>query len=64
MNKSKCPHCDFKLGQFLYADACPSCHLELAHNTMILTPVAARKAQQERGWPMRRFLRVVRFVES
>lgn len=37
MNKSKCPHCGTKLGNFMYADMCPHCHEELKHNTRPLS---------------------------
>ena len=32
MNMQKCPHCGVKLGNLMYADACPHCHKELVHN--------------------------------
>jgi predicted amidophosphoribosyltransferase len=63
MNISKCPHCGVKLGNFLYADACPHCHEELKHNTRAL--VAAKKKDPQRRvlWPERLFFSVVRLVE-
>lgn len=64
MNKSKCPHCGIKLGNFLYADACPHCHHELEHNTKPLVSAPANELHKEAAWPIRVFLRVVRLVES
>jgi len=64
MNKSKCPRCGVELGNFLYADACPNCCYELEHNIKPLISAPANKPQKEKAWPIRLFLRVVRFVES
>jgi hypothetical protein len=64
MNKSKCPHCGVKLGNFLYADACPHCHHELEHNTKPLTSAPAHEPDKEAAWPIRLFLTAVRLVES
>lgn len=64
MYKSRCPHCGFKLGDFLYADACPNCREELKHNTAPLLPAKKKDAQKRRSWPVRIFLGIVRFVES
>ncbi len=64
MNKSKCPHCGVKLGNFLYADACPHCHRELTHNKRILTSAPAMGPPKEGAWPILLFSRVMRFVES
>jgi uncharacterized protein (DUF983 family) len=60
---TKCPHCHVKLGNYLYADACPHCGEELKHNTAPLLPPVA-KATGPRSLPVRAFLRVVRFIES
>ncbi|ACB74513.1 hypothetical protein Oter_1228 [Opitutus terrae PB90-1] len=39
MSSRNCPHCGHRLGNYLYADACPSCHRELTHNTRpLVTP--------------------------
>src|SRR5262249_43449006 len=63
MNRSKCPHCRQKLGDFLYADACPRCHKVLPQNQ-------ARESAPEstvlkrKPWPVRAFMRFMRFVES
>ena len=64
MNRSRCPHCGVKLGNFLYADACPHCHHELEYNKMIPTSALANVPSAEKAWLIRLFLRVVRFVES
>lgn len=64
MNKSRCPHCGVKLGNFLYADACPSCRVELKHNTKPLVPAKTKDPQEENAWPVRIFFRIMRFVES
>ena len=64
MNRSRCPYCGVKLGNYLYADACPECNEELKHNTKPL--VAARK--EDPGithlWPVRMFWRIMRLVEG
>jgi hypothetical protein len=64
MNRSKCPHCGVKLGNFLYADACPHCHEELKHNTRPLIPARKRDSQKAQPWVARIFFKIVRFVES
>jgi hypothetical protein len=64
MNKSRCPHCGFKLGNFLYADACPQCHKELKHNTKRFIPARRKDPQLAQPWLTQIFFRVVRFVES
>ena len=64
MNKSRCPHCGVKLGNFLYADACPRCHEELKHNTKPLVTAKKKGPQKEQPWPVRIFFGIVRFVES
>ncbi len=63
MFKRKCPHCGVKLGDFLYADACPHCHEVLKHNLTMHTPVRRRVATAK-SWPVRAFFSIVRFVES
>lgn len=64
MNITRCPYCGVKLGNFLYADACPQCGEELKQNTKPL--VATRKSDQPRvdWWPMQLLHRVMRLVES
>jgi hypothetical protein len=64
MSKSRCPLCGIKLGNFLYADACPSCHEELKHNTAPLLAAKKKDPQRRKSWPVRIFLSLVRFVES
>lgn len=64
MNQSNCPQCGVKLGDFLYADACPHCHEELKHNTKPLVPAKTKDLQKEKAWPVRVFLSIVRLVES
>lgn len=64
MHVSKCPHCGAKLGNYLYADACPHCHHELLHNTRPLVPAAAIHARQHTAWPFRLLRNFVRLVES
>lgn len=64
MIKLRCPHCGIKLGNFVYADACPSCHEELKHNTAPLLPAKKKDPQRRRSWPVRIFFKIVRFVES
>jgi hypothetical protein len=64
MNKSKCPHCGLKLGNFLYADACPRCHEELKHNTKLQVLVPKHDTQKAKSWPVLLFFRLVRLVES
>jgi len=63
MFEKKCPHCGAKLGNYLYAHACPQCHEALKCNLADPTPVDARVAKVKL-WPIRAFFRVVRFVES
>ena len=64
MNRSQCPHCGVKLGNFLYADACPHCHEELKHNTKPLLPPPKKDPHREQSWVARTFFGIVRFVES
>jgi hypothetical protein len=64
MNKSRCPHCNIKLGNFLYADACPHCHQELKHNTAPLLSVPKEDPLKPKSWLARSFFRMVRFAES
>ena len=64
MNKSRCPHCHAKLGNFYYADACPHCHQELKHNTTRLVAPAPRELHPTHSWPVRLFFSMVRLVES
>ncbi len=62
MFKRKCPHCGLKLGDFLYADACPRCHRVLKHNQA--KPSPAKQIATPRAWPVRVFFSIVRVVES
>ncbi len=64
MNITRCPHCGLKLGNFLYADACPYCHEELKHNTKPLIPARKKDPNKPQWWPVRIFYSIVRFVES
>jgi hypothetical protein len=64
MNKLKCPHGGIRLGNHLYADARPSCRHELEHDRKPLISGPANQARTEAVWPIRWFLRAVRFVES
>jgi hypothetical protein len=64
MNQSRCPHCGVKLGNFLYADACPRCHEELKHNTKLLVPTKKKDPLKAKVWPVRIFLGIMRFVET
>jgi hypothetical protein len=64
MNKSKCPACGGKLGNFLYAKACPHCHAELLENTRALTEIPKPASPKVASWLARAYSRVVRFVES
>jgi hypothetical protein len=63
MNPTKCPGCGVKLGNFLYADACPHCQEELKNNTR---PLSAPNPESGRAkaWPAQMFSRLLRFVES
>jgi len=63
MFMEKCPRCGVKLGDFLYADACPHCHEVLKHNIAMHTPVHVKVAKAK-SWPVRGFFSIVRFVES
>jgi len=53
-----------KPGAFLYADACPHCHQQLAHNTVRLSSAPVNVSHQAKAWPIRLFLAAVRLVES
>jgi hypothetical protein len=64
MNKSRCYHCGIRLGNFLYADVCPSCLEELEYNTAPLLPAKKKDPQRTHSWPVRIFFNTVRFVES
>jgi hypothetical protein len=63
MFAKKCPICGVKLGNYLYADACPHCHEVLRRNLADPTPVHAKVAKM-RSWPVRAFFSVRDFVES
>ena len=63
MFTTKCPHCGIKLGDFLYADACPHCHEVLKRN-LPMHPVVHKKVAATKSWPVRAFFSLVRFVES
>lgn len=64
MNRSKCPHCGVKLGNFLYADACPHYHEELKHNTRQLVLAPRPDLHKPKSWPERIFFSLLRVVES
>lgn len=64
MYKTKCPHCGFKLGNYVYADACPKCRHELEYNTRLLIPALRKDSPRIRAWPMRMFFGFIRLVES
>jgi len=64
MFKRKCLHCGVRLGDFLYADACPHCHEVLEHNDMARLKPADENVTKTRSWPVRAFFGLVRFVES
>lgn len=64
MSPNKCPHCGVKLGNFLWADACPHCQHELEHNTRPLVASPAKKLPGEASWLMRGLRRVVKIIES
>ena len=64
MSLSRCPHCGIKLGNFLYADACPHCHEELKNNTEPLIAARTKNPQRAQLWPVRVFFSLVRLVES
>jgi len=64
MFKRKCPHCGVRLGDFLYADACPQCHEALEHNNMARLKPAHEKVTKTRSWAVRAFFSLVRLVES
>ncbi len=59
----KCPHCGVKLGDFLYAEACPRCH-EVLRRNRAKQPSARVKVATVNAWPAGVFLTVLRFVES
>ena len=61
---SKCPDCAVRLGNFLYADACPHCGAELKHNTRPLLSAPKQDIEKPKAWPIRMFLNLARFVES
>ena len=64
MNKSRCSHCGVKLGNFLYAAACPNCHEELKQNTNPLVSAKKKDLQKRVLRPVRIFFSIVRLVES
>jgi hypothetical protein len=59
----RCPHCGVKLGDFLYADACPHCQEVLKHNLPLRNPVHVTVATAK-SWPIRALLSIRRFVDS
>lgn len=63
MFAKKCPGCGAKLGNYLYADACPHCREVLKAN-LPLADVVPAKATTVRAWPVRAFYSVRDFVES
>lgn len=64
MYKTKCPHCGFRLGNYVYADACPKCHHELEYNTRLLIPALKKDSRWSTAWPVRMFFGAVRLIES
>lgn len=64
MNTTRCPHCGGRLGRFLYADACPHCHHELAHNTRILVSAPVVTPHAHTSWPYRLARGVIKLIES
>jgi hypothetical protein len=64
MNITQCPHCGVKLGNFLYADACPHCHEELKHNTRPLAPGTKPDPQKARPWLVRMLTGVLQYGGS
>ncbi len=62
MNRSKCPNCRQKLGDFLYAGACPRCHKLLPQNQA--EAAKPEKMARTPSWAARTFSHIVRFVES
>ena len=63
MFAKKCPSCGVKLGNYLYADACPHCHEVLKCNLADPTPLHAT-VTKVKSWPIRAFFSVRDFVES
>lgn len=64
MNKSLCPHCGARLGNFLYADACPDCREELVHNTRPLIADPPHDPHKQASWLVRLLLSIRHVVES
>lgn len=64
MALTKCPHCGVKLGNFLWADACPHCQHELEHNTRPLVTAPARKPMGQAWLPMKWLRWVVQRIEK
>lgn len=62
MYPKKCPGCGVKLGNYLYADACPHCRESLKSN-LVCTPLRATVAKVN-SWPVHAFLKIRDFVES
>ena len=50
MNKWKCPACGERLGNYLYADACPKCQTELKYNTVKLLPPTIKNPWLRKSW--------------
>lgn len=64
MGTTKCPHCRNRLGDFLYANFCPHCHRELAHNTVPLAIHSLREPVRKQGWFIGLCLKVRNLIES
>jgi hypothetical protein len=64
MNKSKCPHCGVKLGNFAYAEVCPFCFDDIEYNSKPLLSAPVANPQREKAPLIQLFRTVVRFVES
>jgi hypothetical protein len=64
MYKPKCPHCGFRLGNHLYAEACPECQHVLRTRSSEAAAAPLPGPAKADAWPIRFFLRVRGFVES
>jgi hypothetical protein len=62
MFTKECAHWGVKLGDFLYADACPHCH-EVPNQNLPMRASVHVKVTTARSWPVRAFFSIVRFVE-
>lgn len=53
-----------KLGNYLYADACPHCKKGLEHNTKVFDAPRVKDPKRVRSWPIRCFFGIVKLIES